>query len=269
MKLFCVFTHQRRQVELRVVQVHAPGVQFGQIQQVVDVFEQGGGVALYHAELAPLRVRQVAARAQQLFGRTQDQGQWCAQFVADVGEEVGFLLVQLADAGEQAFEFGVLARDLVLGALLRGDVAALGQKEHHVPIVVPHRQQREVHHNGFVSRRLAKDLQVAADELAAPSAANEVARQFGDFARHLEPACLPERFATDVGQVHARAFKRCAVDLQCAPLGIQQTDELVHRVQHNARELFALSLRRVRLVERHRPTWYRGDSANRGLMGGM
>lgn len=57
-ELFGVLAHQGREVERCVVQVHALGVELGEIEQVVDVFEQGGGVSLDHTELAPQLVWQ-------------------------------------------------------------------------------------------------------------------------------------------------------------------------------------------------------------------
>ncbi len=112
---------------------------------------------------------------QQLVGGPQDQRQRRAQLVADVGEQVALELVHLPHGVEQALQLGVLARHLGLGQLLGGDVAALGEQEGHPPAVVAHRQQREVDHDGAVAGRLAVDLQVAADELAAARAAHEVA----------------------------------------------------------------------------------------------
>lgn len=236
---------QRGQIDRLAAQVHLAGVEPGQVEQVVDVLEQRRGAAPHQLQLAPLHRGQVDAAGEQLVGRTQDQRQRGAQLVADVGEQVALELVHLPHGVEQALQLGVLARHLGLGQLLCGDVAALGEQEGHPPAVVAHRQQREVDHDGAVAGGLAIDLQVAADELTRAGAAHEIALLLDRLARDLEPARLPERPAADVLQPQAGPFERGTVDLQRAALGIQQADELVHRVEHDAGELLAPGLRVV------------------------
>jgi len=111
-ELLGLLAHQGRQVDARVLHVHAPRVEPGQVEQVVDALEQRGGIALDHLELAPLRVAEAGARVQQLLGRPEDQRQRRAQLMADVGEQVALELVELAHALQQALQLRVLATDL-------------------------------------------------------------------------------------------------------------------------------------------------------------
>lgn len=229
------------------------------------MLEQRGGAALDDPQLPLLHLRQVGGRVQQALDRPQDQRQRGAQLVADVGEEVALELVELADALQQRFQFRVLARDLGFGLLFGGDVAALGQQKDHLALLVPHGQQGEVHHDGLVACGLPVDLHVAADELATTRAPDEFALLLGDFARDLEPTCLPERPTADVVHRHTGAFERGPVDLQRAAINVQQTNELVHRIQHDTRELLALGLRGVCPADRHRSDLDVGGGREQGL----
>jgi len=56
-----------------------------ELEQISDVPEQKLGIALDDGERSALRVQQIF-RVEQLFYGTQDQGQWSAQLVTDIGE---------------------------------------------------------------------------------------------------------------------------------------------------------------------------------------
>ena len=60
--------------------------------------------------------------------------------------------------------------------------------------------------------------------------------------RHLPPERRPERLALDVGQREADRVERHLVDLEDGALGVEQPDELHHRVEGDPRDLLAVAL---------------------------
>lgn len=227
-----------RQVDPRIPGFELSRVEPRQVEKVVHVLEQGRRVAVHDLQLASLRIGEVVG-GQQLLGRAEDQRQRRAQLVADVGEQIALELVELPDSVEQALQLGVLARHLRLDLLLGRDVAAFGEQEDDRAAVIPHRQQREVDEDRLVAGRLAVDLHVAADEFPAAGPADVVALRLRGLARDLEPARLPERLALDVFEADAGPLQRGAIDLERVAVAVEQADELVHLVEHDARELLA------------------------------
>ena len=61
----------------------------------------------------------------------------------------------------------------------------------------------------------------------------------------LPPEGGPERLALDVGELDADGVERDLVDFEHRALGVQQADELHHRVQRDARELLPVTLARI------------------------
>ena len=97
---------QFHQVHRGKLNRHFPGVELGDVKQVSDVLKQRARVAIHDFKSAALFLGQAAVR-QNLFRRTQDQGQRRAQFVADVGEELCLELVEFLEPGVERFQFAV------------------------------------------------------------------------------------------------------------------------------------------------------------------
>jgi len=113
---------QVRQVALRVVHDHAPGFQLGHVQQVADVPVEHAGVAFHHLQVPPQGGRQVRV-GQVLADGAQDQGQGGAQFMADVGEELGLQFIQFPGLLVEPGQLGV---GLVQAQVVFGDGLGAG-----------------------------------------------------------------------------------------------------------------------------------------------
>lgn len=160
----------------------------------------------------------------------------------DIGKELRLDLVELAQTLEQALELPVLAGDLLLGALLLGDVAPLGEQHHDLARAVPDRHERIVDDDRVLAGRVAEDLHVVAHELARGRAADAVANALLDGLGDLPPTRLPEGQAERLLEVDARALERVAVRVDQGAGRIEQTDELVHFVEKDSREFCAVQL---------------------------
>ena len=89
---------------------------------------------------------------------------------------------------------------------------------------------------------LAIERRIPADELALRRAGDGVADPLVGFLRDLPPEGRPERLAFDVGELDADGVERHLVDLEDGALGVEQSDELHHRVERDARDLLAVAL---------------------------
>ena len=65
----------------------ATGLDARELQQAVHQPLQAQAVAVHHLQLCPVGRRQLVGVGQGVFHRPQHQGQWGAEFMADVGEE--------------------------------------------------------------------------------------------------------------------------------------------------------------------------------------
>ena len=192
--------------------------------------------------LAPLRQAHRPGVVDQPLRRAEDERQRRAQLVADVGEKLRLDVVELADALEQPLQLDVLLGDLPLLRFLRGDVAPLGTDEHHLACVVGDRHQRGVDDDR--DRAIGAGIEgcVPADELPLRGAGDGVPDSLVGFFGDLPPESRPERLAFDIGELHADRVERHFVDLDDRALGIEQTDELHHRVERDAGDLLAVLL---------------------------
>ena len=119
------------------------GLEVGDVEQVAHVPHQRPRVTFEVLEGPPL-LRALGHRRQQPAHGTEDQRQRPAELVAHVGEQLALRPLEFLHPLVEPAQLLVLARQLLPGALLLGDVAALGQEEHHPPRVIPDRLQREV-----------------------------------------------------------------------------------------------------------------------------
>ena len=173
---------------------------------------------------------------------TEDERQRRPQLVADVGKELCLDLVELADALEQALQLDVLLRNLALLRLLLGDVTPFAGEEHDLALIVLHGHDRGVDDDRHRAVGAREERRVPADELALQCARDGVAYALIDVRRHLPPERGPERLALDVGQLEADRVERDLIDLEDGSLGVEQPDELHHRVEGDPRDLLAVAL---------------------------
>ena len=111
-----------------------------------------------------------------------------------------------------------------------------------LPCVVHHRHQRGVDDDRHRAVGAGVERRVPADELALRGAGDGVPDALVGLFRDLPPERGPERLALDVGQLDADRVERHFVDLDDRSLGIEQTDELHHRVERDPRDLLAVAL---------------------------
>ncbi|MNZ65250.1 hypothetical protein D3C78_834370 [compost metagenome] len=215
------------------------------------MFDQCRGIAMDDPEVAPLQLAEIRPTGENGFYWAEDQSQRRAQFMADIGEKVALQLIQVPDLVEQLVQFFVLPRDLGFSVLLLGDVAAFGEQKHDLAVLVSYGQQREVDNDRFLASGLTVDFDFAAHELAPACPEHAVALVVLGLLRNGPPARLPERFALNVAKLDTRPIERGLVDLEGHAVRVKQAYELIHLIQHNARELLPVGLEIVSSGERH------------------
>ena len=141
--------HERGDVGVDRLDLQLVGLDPRHVEQIVDVLQQHAGVAGDDfARVPPLRQAHRPGVVDEAPGRPEDERERRPQFVADVGEELGLDLVELADALEEALQLDVLLRELPLLGLLLGDVASLAGEEHDLALIVFHGHDRGVDDDG-------------------------------------------------------------------------------------------------------------------------
>src|SRR5450432_527959 len=206
------------------------------VEQRVDELLQSQAIALRHRDpLALAFVQLQLVVGDRVLERAEHQRQRRAEFMADIGEELGLQFVELG-------QFLTLARNLALIGLLLGDVAALSRDEHDVALLVLDRTKRRIDDDRLLAAGASVDFRIPANELALRGAADH----FPEFAiywlRDLPPEGGPEWPALDVGKLKSPAVQRDLIDLEYRTFGVQQADELDHGVQRDARELLPILL---------------------------
>ena len=73
--------------------MHLAGFQLGDVQQIVDMLQQGASVPRDDFEIVALAGIQMGG-VQHFLGRAEYQGKRCAEFVADIREESSLHLAQ-------------------------------------------------------------------------------------------------------------------------------------------------------------------------------
>ncbi|HXN76286.1 MAG TPA: hypothetical protein VN876_06600 [Gemmatimonadaceae bacterium] len=162
--------------------------------------------------------------------------------MADIGKEVALHLIQAADLIEQLLPLLVLSGDLGFDALLLRDIPAFRKEKHDRAVLVLDGYERIIDDDRLLAGGVTVNLDVAADELALACSSHEIALEvlspFGDG----PPASLPERLPLDVLELNTSALECGPVDFERRPVRVQQADELVHLVQHDAGKLLPVRL---------------------------
>ena len=106
-----------RASKLSILQFHAVGFDFTEIEDVVDQLEQMHGIVMDVADEALLRVvERTLALLFEKFGESDDGVQRSAELVAHAGEELAFQLVGVLDFAVAGFQFLVGFADLLFEA---------------------------------------------------------------------------------------------------------------------------------------------------------
>ncbi|MNQ10539.1 hypothetical protein D3C85_233800 [compost metagenome] len=95
------------------------------------------------------------------------------------------------------------------------------------------------------------DFDFALHELSPACPEHAVPLEVLSLLRDSPPARLPERFSLNVIQLDTRPIERGLVDLEGHTVRVKQAYELIHLIQHDARELLAVGLEIVGSGERH------------------
>jgi hypothetical protein len=175
-------------------------------------------------------------------GRPKNQRQRCPKFMAHVCKQVTFQLVQLTNLLQEFLQLFVLPRNFRFRGFLFGDVSAFGQQEDDLSTLISNRHEREIDDYCFLARRSPVNLDVTTNEFASRCSRDQLPLLFPCFSRHLPPTSFPERFVLNIAQLDTGTFEGCSIDFQSHAVAVKKPDKLLHLVQNDSSQLFAICL---------------------------